>query len=104
MHKRPRAGLGEDAILQKLLAREDARASGDFARADRIRDDLSSQGVKVNDSARMWSTEDGRSGVRPNAGGAVAHTHTIPPPAMPPPLVMMPPPPVALPPQPLNQP
>ncbi len=47
-----RSGLGEgdDAIDAKVVARNEARASRDFARADDIRDELAAQGIVLEDT------------------------------------------------------
>jgi cysteinyl-tRNA synthetase len=42
--------LSADAIEQLLEQRKAARASGDYAGADRIRDDLLAEGIELEDS------------------------------------------------------
>jgi cysteinyl-tRNA synthetase len=42
--------LAEDLVELVLAAREDARSSGDYERADRLRDDLAALGVEVQDT------------------------------------------------------
>lgn len=46
----PPSGLDEAAITQRMADRQAARRRRDFAEADRIRDDLASQGVLLEDS------------------------------------------------------
>lgn len=46
----PPPGLDEAAIVQRMADRQAARRRRDFAQADRIRDDLASQGVLLEDS------------------------------------------------------
>lgn len=48
----PGAGLDADAIEKSIAAREAARASRDFAQADKIRDDLLAQGILLEDGAQ----------------------------------------------------
>ena len=43
--------LDEDAINILIKSRESARKSGDYSEADRIRDELGSSGVIIEDSA-----------------------------------------------------
>ena len=52
-----RRGLELDAITNKVDERETARRERDFARSDALRDELSSWGVKVKDTATgpVWS-------------------------------------------------
>ena len=44
-------GLAAEAIEEMLRQREEARASRDFATADRIRDELAEAGIQIEDSA-----------------------------------------------------
>ena len=43
------AGLSEEAIAQRIAERAEAKRSRDFARADRIREELAAQGVELKD-------------------------------------------------------
>ncbi|KAK3250563.1 hypothetical protein CYMTET_40061 [Cymbomonas tetramitiformis] len=54
--------LPDDQIQQLLEQREQARRGRDFAEADRLRDELRSGGVNLDDRTRSWSTRDGRGG------------------------------------------
>eukprot|EP00966_Prymnesium_polylepis_P280560 6482236-Prymnesium_polylepis.1 len=62
--------LPDAYINQRLLEREQARATKDFAQGDQIREELLQAGVKIDDGSRTWACTDGRSGVRPNAWSA----------------------------------
>ena len=44
------AGAGDDRIRRLVGARDAARAERDFARADRIRDELASEGIRLDDT------------------------------------------------------
>jgi hypothetical protein len=53
----------ETAVIQAALEdREKMRKAKDFANSDRVRDQLRSLGVRVEDSAFTWTAPDGRSG------------------------------------------
>jgi cysteinyl-tRNA synthetase len=43
--------LGAEDIESLLAQREQARANGDYAAADKIRDDLAERGITIEDSA-----------------------------------------------------
>lgn len=61
--------LTTEQIHDKLSQREQARMSKDFATADEIRRELNACGVSVDDNAKTWACNDGRSGPRPDAHG-----------------------------------
>ncbi len=59
--------VGVRTIWNLLLDREIARCRGDFARADRLRNDLRAMGVQVDDQKQQWRALDGRYGARPSS-------------------------------------
>ena len=65
----PSCSLSERDILVLIEARNNAKNTRDFDEADRLRGELVSNGVNVDDRARTWSTSDGRSGKMPEGGG-----------------------------------
>jgi len=64
--------LAADDVEGWLRMREQARGQRNFAVADRIRDTLRAQGLKLDDERGEWSHADGRSGRYPprDGGGA----------------------------------
>jgi len=46
------SGIDEVAIRDRIAARQQAKKARDFALADRIRDELASQGIELKDSAQ----------------------------------------------------
>ena len=63
------SGLSEKEIIGLIEARNNAKMTRDFDEADKIRDELRSAGVNIDERARTWSTSDGRSGEIPLGGG-----------------------------------
>ena len=63
--KNPGAHKDEtDLQIEELISqREKARKNGDWATADKIRDQLRDQNVEINDSEKIWTTRDGRLGI-----------------------------------------
>jgi len=55
----------EAGLLDRIRFREGLRQNKDWKAADSIRDELSGQGVIIDDKAKRWSTRDGRSGPIP---------------------------------------
>merc|ERR1719161_2359104 len=56
-------GGGDDARIQALVdERTQCRRSRDFATADKIRDELSGMGVRIDDSTDTWTGPGGSSG------------------------------------------
>jgi len=54
-----------EQILTALLRREAAAAARDWAAADALSEALARGGVEIDEQARTWRSEDGRSGVMP---------------------------------------
>merc|ERR1740121_2989750 len=50
-------------VKELVNAREQARATKDFATSDQIRDQLKSMGVDLNDREKMWRAQSGQVGV-----------------------------------------
>ena len=65
------AGAGDD-IEALLQLREQARAQRNFAVADRIRDQLRSRSIALDDALSTWSSPDGRGGKYPPGTTALA--------------------------------
>jgi len=59
----PPYGAGQ--IITALLRREAAAAARDWAAADALSEALARGGVEIDEQARTWRSEDGRSGVMP---------------------------------------
>eukprot|EP00929_Paragymnodinium_shiwhaense_P110946 TRINITY_DN782_c0_g1_i1.p1 TRINITY_DN782_c0_g1~~TRINITY_DN782_c0_g1_i1.p1 ORF type:complete len:410 (+),score=98.63 TRINITY_DN782_c0_g1_i1:81-1310(+) len=57
--------ISTSEILQVLQDRERARQSKDFATADNLRNELTTNGVTLWDKKSHWTTTDGRSGMIP---------------------------------------
>ena len=64
------APLPIHVIHNALVQREEARLIHDFAAGDRIRSRLRAHRVNVDDNARTWQADGGRSGTRPDAFSA----------------------------------
>lgn len=58
--------LERDVIWNVLVDREKARAQQDFSIADAIKNYLQRHGITIDDRARRWYDENGRTGWRPN--------------------------------------
>jgi len=52
-----------------IESRNNAKNTRDFDEADRVRDQLRSYGVNLDDKSRTWSTSDGRTGKMESGGG-----------------------------------
>ena len=61
--------MADHVIHEKLVEREKARVARDYAKSDRMRDELQAAGIFVKDSEKRWSANDGRSGPIPTASG-----------------------------------
>jgi hypothetical protein len=62
-------GSGHGEIDDLILVREKLRFSKQYNEADSVRKQLQSMGVTTDDSAKTWSSLDGRSGVIPSWDG-----------------------------------
>jgi len=60
--ERNKCALSDERIGELVHEREQQRAEGFFRASDRLRELLEREGVRVDDTARTWSTGDGRSG------------------------------------------
>jgi len=58
------AKASQDAQIKQLIQiRETARSMKDFAKSDKLRDELAALGIDVFDKDKMWRSQDGRCGV-----------------------------------------
>mmetsp|Transcript_60132 Transcript_60132/g.143312 ORF Transcript_60132/g.143312 Transcript_60132/m.143312 type:complete len:403 (-) Transcript_60132:28-1236(-) len=64
-HSRTPRGAGDDEVTALIWERERARSAKDFARADALREQLSSLGVTLYDKSATWQDSSGRRGAIP---------------------------------------